>query len=121
MATVSTNLPAASTAAGPLALLGRVFFTSIFIMAGPSHFASQTIAYAASQGVPLAKIVVPLSGVIAILGGLSILLGIRARLGAWLLILFLVAVTPAMHAFWTVADPMMRQLQMILFMKNVSM
>jgi hypothetical protein len=45
----------------------------------------------------------------------------RARIGAWLIALFLVAVTPMLHNFWTVADPMMRQIQMAMFMKNVSM
>src|SRR6516162_10056195 len=60
-------------------LLGRIFFSLIFVLAGPNHFSKQTIAFAASQGVPLASIAVPLSGVIAILGGLSILLGYRAK------------------------------------------
>jgi putative oxidoreductase len=71
--------------------------------------------------VPLASISVPLSGVIALVGGLSILLGYRAKIGAWLIALFLIAVTPMLHNFWTVADPMARQMQMIMFMKNVSM
>src|SRR6266436_212869 len=62
-----------------------------------------------------------LFGVIAIAGGLSILLGYRAKLGAWLLVLFLIPVSLMMHKFWTVQDLMMAQLQMILFMKNVSM
>ena len=91
------------------------------MVAGPNHFASQTIAFAASQGVPLASIAVPLSGVISILGGLSVLLGYRAKLGAWLIALFLVGVTPMLHNFWAVTDPMMRQMQMIMFMKNMSM
>jgi putative oxidoreductase len=71
--------------------------------------------------VPWASIAVPLSGVVAIAGGLSILLGHRAKLGAWLIILFLIPVTLMLHKFWTVQDPMMAQIQMILFMKNVSM
>jgi putative oxidoreductase len=107
--------------AGPVALLGRFLFVLIFLVAGPNNFSSQTIAYAASQGVPLASIAVPLSGVLALAGGISILLGYRARIGAWLLVLFLASVTPMLHNFWTVADPMMRQMQLIMFMKNVSM
>jgi len=106
---------------GSIALLGRFLFALIFLTAAPNHFSSQTIAYAASQGVPLASLAVPLSGVIALVGGLSILLGYRAKIGAWLLVLFLAAVTPMLHNFWTVTDPMMRQMQMIMFMKNVSM
>ncbi len=39
---------------------------------------------------------------------------------AWLLVLFLVPVTLAMHNFWAVHDPMMAQIQMAMFMKNVS-
>ena len=98
-----------------------LFFAQIFLLAGANHFNKQTIGYAASQGVPLASLAVPLSGVLAIAGGLSILLGYRAKLGAWLIVLFLLPVTLMMHKFWTVADAMMAQLQMILFMKNVSM
>ncbi|HWC16526.1 MAG TPA: DoxX family protein, partial [Terriglobales bacterium] len=84
---------------GALVLLGRVFFSLIFWVAGLNHFSKQMIAYAASQGVPLASIAVPLSGIIAIVGGFSILLGYRAKVGAWLIVLFLVGVTP-MHNFW---------------------
>jgi putative oxidoreductase len=121
-ATLSTrSLTQASPLAGPLVLLGRLFFALIFLMAGPNHFSSQTIAYAASQGVPMASIAVPLSGVLALVGGLSILLGYRARIGAWLIALFLVGVTPMLHNFWAVTDPMMHQMQMVMFMKNVSM
>jgi putative oxidoreductase len=117
----SQAVPFPSAASGPIVLLGRFLFVLIFVMAGPRQFLSQTIAYAASQGVPLASIAVPLSGAIALIGGLSILLGYRARLGAWLIVLFLVGVTPMMHKFWVVTDPMMYQIQFIMFMKNVSM
>jgi putative oxidoreductase len=115
----AVSLP--SAASGPIVLLGRFLFVLIFLMSGPRHFLSQTIAYAASQGVPLASIAVPLSGTIAFIGGLSILLGYRAKLGAWLIVLFLVGVTPMMHKFWVVTDPMMYQMQFIMFMKNASM
>jgi putative oxidoreductase len=63
---------------------------------------------------------VPLSGILALAGGLSILLGYRARLGAWLIALFLVPVTLMIHKFWAIADPMMQQIQMVLFMKNIA-
>jgi len=118
---ISRDVEAASFWHGAVVLLGRFCFALIFLMAGANHFNKQTIAFSASQGVPLASIAVPLSGVLAIAGGLSILLGYRARLGAWLIVLFLIPVTLMMHKFWTVTDPMMAQIQMILFMKNVSM
>lgn len=124
MAATSTAIPyraeAQSVPTGATVLVGRVFFSLIFILAGLNHFSMQHIAFAASQGVPLASVAVPLSGVIAVVGGLSILLGYRAKIGAWLIVLFLIGVTP-LHNFWAVHDPMMAQIQMIMFMKNISM
>jgi putative oxidoreductase len=102
-------------------LLGRILYSVIFILSGPNHFKAQTIGYAAAQGVPLASIMVPLSGIIALLGGLSIALGYRAKLGAWLIVLFLIPVTLVMHRFWGLSDPQAAGLQLAMFMKNVSM
>jgi putative oxidoreductase len=64
---------------------------------------------------------VPVSGIMAILGGLSILLGFHGKLGAWLLVLFLVPITFTMHNFWAVKAPMMQQIQTAMFLKNISM
>jgi putative oxidoreductase len=71
--------------------------------------------------VPMAAFLVPASGVLALAGGLSILLGYRAKIGAWLVVLFLVPVTLMMHNFWAVKDPLMAQMQMAMFLKNVTM
>ena len=102
-------------------LLGRILFSMIFLDSGFKHFTSGTINYAASAGVPMASIAVPLAGIIAIVGALSILLGYKAKWGGWLIVLFLVPVTFMMHAYWSVTDPMQHQMQMIMFMKNMSM
>ena len=118
---ISSGAETRSITQGGVVLLGRFFFALIFLMAGANHFSKQTIGYAVSAGVPLASIAVPLSGVLSIAGGLSILLGYRAKLGGWLIVLFLVPVTLMMHKFWLVQDPIMAQIQMILFMKNVAM
>jgi putative oxidoreductase len=104
-----------------LVVLGRLFYSLIFVVGGLAHFSHQEIAYAAAQGIPLAGVLVPVSGILAILGGLSILLGFHGKLGAWLLVLFLVPVTLTMHNFWAVPDPMMQQIQMAMFLKNISM
>ncbi len=102
-------------------LLGRILLSYIFITSGSKHFASQTIQYGASAGVPAASYLVPLAGIIAIAGGLLIILGYKARLGAWLLVIFLVPVTLIMHRFWSIQDPMQHQIQNIMFLKNMSM
>lgn len=104
-----------------LVALGRLLYSLIFVVAGFGHFTHQEIAYAAAQGIPFAGVLVPASGIMAIVGGLSILLGFHGKLGAWLLVLFLVPVTFAMHNFWAVKDPMMQQIQMAMFLKNFSM
>ena len=101
--------------------VARLLFAAIFLMSAPGHFQAGTIAYAAQQGVPFASILVPLSGILALAGGLSVLLGWHARAGAWLLVVFLVPVTLAMHAFWAVSDPTMRMFQQAFFMKNLAM
>lgn len=102
-------------------VLGRLLYSLIFIAAGFGHFSSQTIGYAASQGVPFASIAVPLSGLMAMVGGLSILLGYKTKYGALVLIAFLLPVTFMMHAFWGVSDPMQQQMQMAMFMKNLAL
>ncbi len=113
--------PRARSALDYLAPVGRALYALIFILSGTRHFSQQAVGYAAAQHVPWPAALVPLSGLIAVAGGLSVLLGYRAKLGAWLLVLFLVPVTLMMHDFWAVKDPMMAQLQMVNFMKNVSM
>jgi putative oxidoreductase len=105
----------------PLALTGRILFSLIFIFSGITHLGAETIAYAAAQGVPLAKLAVPASGILAMLGGLSIAFGYHARWGAAAIIVFLVPITVTMHNFWAVSDPMMAKLHLAMFMKNVAM
>ena len=101
--------------------LGRLLFSLLFLISAPGHFKAQTVAYAAQVGVPMAGILVPLSGVMLLLGAGSVMLGLRARVGAWLLILFLIPATLAFHNFWSVADPVMRGLQQGHFFKNVAL
>ncbi|MGE5180988.1 MAG: DoxX family protein [Acidobacteriota bacterium] len=101
--------------------IGRVLFSLIFITSAFSHFTSGTIDAAAAHGVPLATVLVPAAGILALVGGVSVLLGYRARFGAFLLLLFLVPVTLVMHRFWSVADPQIASMQKVMFMKNLSM
>ncbi len=102
-------------------LPGRIFYSLIFILESLHHFSAKTIAFAASHGVWMAPALVPLSGVLAFLGGISILLGYKARWGALMLIVFLIPVTIIMHNFWTVSDPFAHEIQVIMFLKNLSM
>jgi len=105
----------------PIAPIGRILFSLLFIHAALGHFQPGTVAYAASAGVPLANLLVPASGLLALVAGISIATGYRARWGAAGIVAFLVPVTLSMHKFWAIPDPMMAQMQQIMFMKNVSL
>ena len=104
-----------------LPLAGRVLFSLIFIMSAPNHFSAKGVDYAATNGVPAPHVLVPLAGILALSGGLSVLLGYKAKIGAWMLVVFLVPVTLWMHRFWDIADAQMAQMQMINFTKNLAL
>lgn len=108
----------ASTWAIPV---GRCLFALIFVFAAFGHFTSETINMGASHGVPWAEFLVPASGVMALAGGLSVMFGYHARIGALLLLAFLLPVTLVMHNFWAYSNPAEATMQMTHFMKNVSM
>lgn len=105
-------------------LVGRIIYSMLFITAGVfGHFGAHGAMsqYAASQGVPFAGLTVYLAGLMIILGGLSVLLGYKVKIGAALLVLFLVPVAFMMHNFWAVSDPQMAAIQQSMFMKNLSL
>jgi len=101
--------------------LARFLFSLIFIISGFNHFSSSSIGYADSMGIPFADILVPVSGILAIIGGMSVLLGFHARTGAVILLLFLFPVTVLMHQFWKMEDPQLYQMHFIHFLKNFSL
>ena len=106
-----------------LFLIGRILFALIFLSAVNMHLLKreQGVQYARMYNVPLAELGVPLTGVMAVLGGLSVALGIWGDLGALLIAAFLLLITPYMHAFWRETDAMQRANQMAHFTKNLAM
>ena len=104
-----------------IVLLGRILYSLMFLYSGLSLFSEMAVGYASSKGVPLASFLVPFSGAMAIVGGLLIVLGYKAKLGAWLIVAFLIPVTFIMHAFWKETDPNQMQMQISNFLKNISM
>lgn len=101
--------------------MGRVLFALIFVASVVGHFTSAEIAQASAHGVPFAHLLVPLSGILALIGGVSVILGYHAKVGALMLLIFLVPVTLFMHKFWGVPDPQMAMMQKINFMKNAAL
>jgi len=103
-------------------LIGRIIFGGYFIKAGFSHFKHVThlSGYAASKGVPSPKLAVRFSGLLALIGGLSILLGIWPGVGIISLLVFMVPVTYMMHPYWKEKDANMRMADNVQFFKNVA-
>ncbi|GAA5125301.1 DoxX family protein [Haloechinothrix salitolerans] len=104
-------------------LIGRILFSALFLGSAVGHL-TQTAGmaeYAKSRGVPAASAAVIGSGILMILGGLSVLLGVWADLGALLLVVFLVPTAVLMHAFWSETDAQSKQMEQIQFMKDMAL
>ena len=104
-------------------IVGRILFALIFINSGFAHFAQREAmtGYAQFKKVPAAKLAVLLTGLMILVGGLSVVLGFWADLGALLLAAFLVVSAFMMHNFWTMDDATQKMNETVSFFKNLSM
>ncbi len=108
---------------GPLAVAGRVLLSTIFLMSALGNKIpnfQETARLMASKGVPAPEVSLVGAIVFLLAGGLAVILGFKARLGAGLLLIFLVLATYFFHDFWTVQGPEQQE-QMIQFMKNLAL
>jgi uncharacterized membrane protein YphA (DoxX/SURF4 family) len=107
-----------------IGIAGRVLFTLIFFLSGITHF-TDLDRYVAliPAAIPFRPFWVIISGVVELLGAGMILANRQPRLGAWLLVLFLVPVTITVHGTGMVADPdeRMRAAQLSFFLKGLTM
>ena len=106
-----------------LFLLGRILYGGFFLLSGIGHLRNfeKMAPFARSRGVPSPKLAVFGSGILIILGGLSILLGVYPDWGVLLISRFLIPTTLMMHSFWADTDPNTRQGNLINFKKNVAL
>ena len=104
-------------------LIGRILFALVFVSSGLSHLAKveAMTGYAKFKKVPAAKLSVLVSGALLALGGLSIVLGVYADLGALVIAILLIVIALKMHDFWTQTDAQAKQTETISFFKNISM
>jgi putative oxidoreductase len=104
-------------------LIGRVLFSLLFLSSGINHLTQRVgmTAYAKGAGVPMPDVAVTATGLMILAGGLSVLLGFYPRLGAWLLVAFLIPVAFTLHKFWGLPDPAQAANQRAHFMKNMSL
>lgn len=105
-------------------LIGRIIFGFYWLMNAYRHLVSRRkdmIGYSASQNVPAPAVAVVGTGILLLIGGLSMLTGIWPYVGLIAIAIFLVGVTPKMHAYWKTTDPMMHMTAHINFWKNVGL
>jgi len=102
-------------------LLGRILLALIFLVSGLGKIFDWqgTAGYMASKGMPLIPFFLLGAILLELAGGLAVLLGFKARIGAVLLIVFLIPATLIFHNFWTLTG-MERQIQMVMFLKNLA-
>ena len=111
-----------TTTLAVILLIGRIIFGFYWLNVAYSHFKNSAMlaGYAQSKGVKSTKAAVIGSGILALLGGLSVLLGAWPRIGIALLVIFLIGVTYKIHAYWKVTDPQAKQMDKVQFNKNVA-
>lgn len=102
-------------------LLARLFLVATFLyagygkitgFAGQSSYAAGTVNFFNDQ---IAMIAIGVAIVIEVLGGLSVLVGYKARIGAWALAIFTIVATVLFHTDWFGA-----QMETIQVLKNLA-
>ncbi|MGA1345044.1 MAG: DoxX family protein [Ilumatobacteraceae bacterium] len=103
-------------------VIGRILAVLVFINSGLGHLTDKNmVGYAQFKKIPSAALAVRISGVLLLAGAAGIILGIWGDLAAILSALLVLIMSITMHNFWTLEDPQAKQVDMIMFMKNLAM
>jgi putative oxidoreductase len=103
-------------------LLGRFLLSVIFLVSGfgkVTHW-SQTAAGMAGAHLPAVQLLLVLSVMVEIVGGLLLLFGIGVRYVAVVMMLWLIPVTLVFHNFWAFRGSTMFEAQVVNFLKNLA-
>ncbi len=102
-----------------LILVARIFIGSLFIWAGATKVVhwKGSAEYMHLKKMPTSLL--PAAILMQIIGGLSVLLGFEARVGALLLIVYMIPAAIKMHDFWNLQGDA-RMTQKTMFMKDVA-
>jgi putative oxidoreductase len=102
--------------------LGRFCLATIFLIAGVGKIFTwdQTVQYMTSHGMPMAEFFIIGAILAEVLAGFCLAFGIRAKLAATLLLIYLIPVTYIFHPFWLIQDPIIKEATLIEFLKNLA-
>jgi putative oxidoreductase len=103
------------------ALAGRILLAVIFIISGFGKLTAfaATAGYMASKGLPMVPVLLVLTILVELGGGILLAVGFKARWAALALFLFLIPTTLVFHKFWGI-DPAQAQMQQTQFLKNLA-
>jgi putative oxidoreductase len=107
-----------------IGITARILFTLIFFLSGITHFTSmQGYINLMPAVIPWRAFWVSISAVVELVGAAMILFNYRPRLGAWLIVLFLIPVTIVVHGTAMISDPspVMRAVNVSFFLKGLAM
>ena len=104
-------------------LIGRLILGAYYLFSAYHHFSdiSTMSRHAAAHGVPYPEAAIVVSGLLLAIAGVTFLLGVLPRVGVLAVVLFLLPVTFAMHAFWADTNPAARMADMVNFTKNMAL
>jgi putative oxidoreductase len=100
--------------------VGRVLLAFMFILSGVGKITGYdgTAAYMASKGMPMVGVLLPLTILTEVGGGILLAIGFKARWVALALAGFSILAALIFHDFWTVTDAAQHMNQQINFLKN---
>jgi len=109
--------------AAPATLLARILISAIFVGSVLNDIPKfdTLVGMMEDEGVPAASFLLVAAIAFKLAGGLSVIAGFQARLGAALLLIFLIPATYYFHDFWTFQDAQEAAAQQIHFMKNLGL
>lgn len=102
-------------------LLARVCIGVAFLWSAVDKISNYraAVSYMMSKRIPKVSLVLPIAIVVQMLGGISILLGFQAHIGALLLIIYTIPTAYFMHDFWRMSGDS-RAIEKMIFLKDVA-
>ena len=102
-------------------LIGKILLGGYFAFSGLNHFMSSRdmSGWVQSKGLPKPEIMVYISGLILLAGGLGIIAGAYPVVSIGVLSVFIVAANIFMHDFWNLEEG--REQQLMHFLKNTAL
>jgi len=102
-------------------LIGKILLGGYFAFSGLNHFMNtrDMSGWVESKGLPKPEMMVYISGLILLTGGLGIIAGAYPVLSIGVLSVFIITVNIFMHDFWNLEEG--REQQLMHFLKNTAL